>query len=294
MRRISAVSATTALLTSLTLALASCGSSSSSSTSSSGAAKGSTAAFTISGSGKSVRYSGPKTITGGLVHMSLHNAGQIPHGAQLIRVLPPHTVAEALKVVGGNSNKTPDWIRGEGGVGQLAPGTTATAVLNLPAGTYGVADVGGPGSSGPPAFANLTVSSGSKGTLPTTATTVTAATAGKDKYKWQIHGALAAGHNTLTFHSEGANAIHLIAAARITGKHSKADLVKALSTNGPPPSYVEQQSLAQTAVLDGNTSQVTSLTLSKPGTYVLFCPLTDRDGGKPHLAEGLLTTVTVK
>jgi hypothetical protein len=27
---------------------------------------------------------------------------------------------------------------------------------------------------------------------------------------------------------------------------------------------------------------------------VLFCPLADRDGGKPHFEEGLLKTVDVK
>jgi hypothetical protein len=39
---------------------------------------------------------------------------------------------------------------------------------------------------------------------------------------------------------------------------------------------------------------VTKLELSKPGRYVLFCPLTDREGGKSHDQEGLLTTVEVK
>jgi hypothetical protein len=50
----------------------------------------------------------------------------------------------------------------------------------------------------------------------------------------------------------------------------------------------------QTGALDSGKSLTTQLTLSKPGTYLLFCPLIDRDGGKPHFAEGLLTTITVK
>ncbi len=41
-------------------------------------------------------------------------------------------------------------------------------------------------------------------------------------------------------------------------------------------------------------SQTTELDLKKPGQYVFFCPLTDRDGGKPHDQEGLLKIVTVK
>jgi hypothetical protein len=47
-------------------------------------------------------------------------------------------------------------------------------------------------------------------------------------------------------------------------------------------------------VLDGGKSLTTQFTLSRPGTYIFFCHLTDRDGGKPRFAEGLLTTVTVK
>ena len=65
--------------------------------------------------------------------------------------------------------------------------------------------------------------------------------------------------------------------------------------NGPPPKFLDQKSFTSTSVLDGtNKSEVTQLSLARPGKYVLFCPLTDRDGGKPHLAEGLLTTVNVK
>ena len=94
--------------------------------------------------------------------------------------------------------------------------------------------------------------------------------------------------------SKGKQAIHLILAFRVTGNPSKADILKSLKTNGKPPKFVDQSSFVGTAVIDGGKSQVTPLALSKPGKYVLFCPLSDRDGGKPHFAEGLLTTVNVK
>ena len=70
-------------------------------------------------------------------------------------------------------------------------------------------------------------------------------------------------------------------------------LIKALKSNGKPPAFVLGPP-AVTSVLDGGKSEVTSFSLQKPGKYVLFCPLPDRDGGKPHFEEGLLTTVTVK
>ena len=57
---------------------------------------------------------------------------------------------------------------------------------------------------------------------------------------------------------------------------------------------MDTSSFANTAVLDSGKSDVTPFRFSKPGKYVLFCPLSDRDGRKPHFEEGLLTTVDVK
>ncbi len=276
------------------LALSACGSSKSSSSDGSASQPSSSLNLTISDSGKTAKYSGPSKISGGIVKISLHNTGRAPHGAQLIRVVAPHTVQEALKIIGGNSGKTPGWIRGAGGLGSIPPGQTAAGVVQLPAGNYAVTDVGGPSSSGPPAVMNLTVSGGSGGSLPSTPTTITAASTGKDKYAWKVAGALKAGANTVTFDSKGNDTIHLLSAVRITGHHSQAEILKALKSNGRPPSWVDVQTFTETAVLDSGKSQVTPLVLNKPGQYVLFCPLTDRDGGKPHFAEGLLKQVTVK
>jgi hypothetical protein len=55
---------------------------------------------------------------------------------------------------------------------------------------------------------------------------------------------------------------------------------------------VDQASRVDTAALDGGKSLTTALTLT-PGQYVVFCPLTDRDGGKPHFLEGMLKKVTI-
>lgn len=286
-----------ALIAVTALGLAACGSSSKkSSTQSTGGASGQPLALSISESGKAAKFSGPASITGGLVRMSVTNGGKSLHAAQLVRVDAPHTIGQALQIVAGNSPKTPSWIHGEGGLGPVAPGRNATAVLNLPAGNYAVTDVGGPGGpgAGPPAEMALTVRAGSPGTLPSTPTTITATAPAKDKYHWQISGPLSSGTSNVTFVSKGNNTLHLLGAARITGNHSTAEIIKALDSNGPPPSWVDRQATYTSAVIDGNKSQVTPLPLPKPGRYVLFCPLTDRDGGKNHFKEGLLTTVTVK
>jgi len=62
------------------------------------------------------------------------------------------------------------------------------------------------------------------------------------------------------------------------------DVAVRLNTNEspypPPPAFVDQSSgFVSSAALDSGKSQVTSVTFAKPGTWVFFCPLRDRDGG---------------
>jgi hypothetical protein len=272
------------------LAVAGCGKSKKKST----AATASTLNVTIAESGKTAKYTVPTTVTGGLVRMVLTNQGKMPHSGQLVRIEGNHTPQEALKVIGGNNTKTPSWIRGEGGVGSANPGQSGTATMNLPAGKYFVADVGN-GGNGPPAYAPFTVTSGKAGSLPSTSTTLTAANPGKDKYKWQLSGSLKPGANSLTFDSKGKNTIHLAVGFRLKGPASKAQIIKFLKSNSnATPSFADQRSFVSTGAIDSGKSFAPSFDLTKPGKYVLFCPLHDRDGGKAHFEEGLLTTITVK
>jgi len=282
----------------LAVGVAGCGSSTSSSTTASTASTQTPVmlALSISEAGKTSTFAGPASVRAGAVTLQLTNHGNAPHGAQLIRLLEGHTVAQALAVLGSESGKTPSWLRAEGGIGSAAPGASASATMLLAAGNYAVIDVAGATNSqgAPPALAPLTVTPGPQGALPSTGTTITAAAPSKDHYKWQISGPLKAGSNEITLVSKGTSAVHELSAARITGNETTAQLVKALASHGPPPSYVDRSTISTTAALDGGKSLTTQLVLLKPGRYVLFCHQTDRDGGKPHFAEGLITTVTVQ
>lgn len=281
------------------VALAACGDDKSKSDSekpstSADGAKPATLALSISESGKRATYTAPASAKGGLVEVTLENKGKKPHAAQLIRLLGGHKPAEAVKAVGGNSDKTPPWIRGEGGPSTAPPGATSKATVILPKGDYVVLDSGGPGS-GPPAYKAFKVTDGGPGELPSTSTTVTADTAGKDRFKWKIDGALKPGDEAVTFVSKGKNTIHFVGLFRVKGNPSLAKIQKGLASQGKPPPFIDQSSFATTSVLDGGgKSELTTLGIRKPGQYVLFCPLTDRDGGKPHDQLGLLQKVTVK
>jgi hypothetical protein len=278
------------------LALTACGSSDkkSSSTSSSGS-KTSALSVTASDSGKKTTLTVPASASGGVVTVTLKNTGKRPHEAQLVRLDNGKTIADVKKVI--NSPKIPTWAHLDGGVPATPPGKSDTATVSLTAGNYVVIDnPGGPGGAPTqPGIKALKVSGGAGGSLPSTDTTVTAASPSKDKFKWEISGPLKAGDNRITFVSKGdPEAIHFIGAVRLKGNPSDAQVQKALKTNGKPPPFLDFSTFSSTSILDAGKSEVTSLTLRKPGEYLLFCPLQDKDGGKSHDQEGLVTRVNVK
>jgi len=168
----------------------------------------------------------------------LTNSGQAPHAAQLILVTGGHTPAEAVKQVAGNSNKTPNWLRAEGGIGTTPGGQTRTATVNLPKGNYVIVDTASLRSGAPPAFGETKLSKGRTGTVPKYVAHITGLQTGKDKYAWQITG-LKAGTNPLDFVSKGKGGIHAAVAIKVKGNPSLATIRKALQSNsGPPPSFV--------------------------------------------------------
>jgi len=255
----------------------------------------------ISENGKAAAFQAPKTAKGGLVKVDLANQGKAPHGVQFIQYASGHSQSEVLQLLGQNTNVIPPWVKLEGGIGSVAPGQTGSATVNLPEGNYVLVDaaaLGGPGpSSGPPATAGLTLSGGSTGDLPDTSADVTAASAGTNKWKWEISG-LKTGSNEITFNSKG-NAdedIHTIIAVPIKGQAPPISQIQQdLGKNGPPPSYIDPSGIQSTALLDGGSSQTTTLDLKTPGQYLFFCPLTDRNGkGKSHDQEGLLAVENIK
>lgn len=258
-----------------------------------------TLSLKMSESGKTAAFQAPKTAKGGLVKVDFTNEGKAPHGVQFIQYTGDHTMQDVLQQLGSNSNAIPDWLRAQGGTATVNGGQTTSATLNLPSGNYVLVDSaaisgGGPGA-GPPATSGLTVSGGDTGDLPDTDGKITAATDGPDHYKWDVSG-LKTGSNQVTFDSQGDDAVHLLIAVPVKGQAPPVSQIQQdLAKNGPPPSYVDPNGIQSTAVLDGGKSQTTTLDLKQPGQYILFCPLTDRDGkGKSHDQEGLLAVETVK
>jgi hypothetical protein len=205
-----------------------------------------------------------------------------------------HTTAAALKLLASHPKKIPIWLRFLGGVGPTPAGQSNVATINLTGGRYLVADLTSRPSS--PPNTTITIDPGNPGKLPRTLASVTGATGPKgstNRYQWKLSG-LRAGVNRITFDSEGKKSIHQLVGVRLKGSPSLAQLKKGLKSNSTPSFVDTSAPPVGTAALDGDNTniEVASLTLTA-GTYVFFCPLTDRKDGKPHFLEGMLTTFTV-
>jgi hypothetical protein len=284
----------------LCLVPAACGSDDDDSASSGGSSESSEAAAvtfeTTEPSKGKVAIAGPETIEAGLTEITLKNAGKGPHDAQILRVEGDRTVDEVL------SNSTdskegapiPEWISGGGGLGTTAPGKSATVTQVLEPGTYYVIDTeSGQGSEKQNArlggVAKFEVT-GEQSTaeLPETDASITA----KD-FSFETSG-VKAGANRLTFENTGEQLHHLIAMPLTKGatiEQAKKFFTSEGEPDGPPP--VDFENGVSTAVIDGGEAQVTELDF-KQGKYALVCFITNRDGGPPHVAMGMINELDVK
>jgi len=266
---------------------------------SSGGSSSETAAVTFETTEPSkgkVAIAGPETIEAGLTEITLKNSGKGPHDAQILRVEGDKTVDEVISssIDSGEGAKIPEWITDGGGLGTVAPGETKTVTEVLQPGTYYLLDSeSAPGSEKPNARKGGAVKfevTGEESTaeLPETDAKVTA----KD-FSFEASG-IEPGANEVTFENTGEQLHHLIAmplAKGATIDQAKKFFTSEEEPSGPPP--VDFESGVSTAVIDGGQAQVAELDFKK-GKYALVCFITNRDGGPPHVAMGMIDELDVK
>ena len=235
------------------------------------------------------KLQGVKAVESGAVQIDFENQAKLDYGIQLIKVDGNQTAADVEKALeSGEQEGFPPWLHGAGGNGGTKAGKSSTSTQVLEEGNYFViAMVDGEGGS-KPILAALKVQGGEGGgELPSTDATVTAL-----DYSFQTSG-LKPGKNTIVFDNTGKEPHHVVAAPISPGK-TLADVKKfATSDNQNVRPPIEFEQVTSTAVLDGGTKQVTQLNLKKPGNYALLCFITDRRGGPPHVAKGMVTEVKV-
>lgn len=238
-------------------------------------------AVTLGADGK---LAGVEPVDSGPVAIKFTNQAKGKYDLQLAKVDGGHSVAEVLKVINSENGVIPDWLHGAGGVGTTDAGKASTATQLLDGGKYYViaeADEGNKKVTEP-----LEVSGGAaKGTLPATTAKVTAF-----EYGFKTSG-LKAGHQQLEFDNTGGQLHHAIFVplkAGVTVAQAKRFF---LTEKGQPP-FDESRPGINTTVLDGGKKQVLEGDLAA-GKYALICFLTDRAGGPPHVAKGMIAEVDI-
>ena len=248
-------------------------------------------AITASEAGKQLRLSVPKSVRAGLVTVELTNTGKAFHEAQLIRLDPGHTPAEALKVIAAEGAPSPSWIHVAGGTGPAPPGGKRSATQRLRPGNYIVYDAPfqneGQGLKFGLASFKVEGPADASGKLPKAVAKIEAY-----EYGFRTSG-LTVGKNTIEFSNTGTEPHHVIAVPYKPGA-TLAEVRQAFMRKnaGTPP--LDFQHVAYTARIDGGTKQITELDLAKPGKYALLCFVSDRKGGPPHVAQGMVAEITVR
>jgi hypothetical protein len=102
-------------------------------------------------------------------------------------------------------------------------------------------------------------------------------------YKLQLPDKIPAGAVTFHLMNEGKE-MHQAMVARLDDGKTMADLGKAMSTEGPPPSWMKFLG-GPNGIVPGATTVETSILT--PGNYVAFCVIPGADG-KPHIAKGMV------
>lgn len=243
--------------------------------------------YTATKQGKETTLEGPSSAETGLADISFENESGEEAELQLIRVEGNHSAEEAVEALGGavEGKPFPDWFFAGGGVGTLPAGESETVTQVLKPGTYYAFNTE---TDGPP-------DAGSVPALEVTGEEVDEEVGGEatvtaGEYAFETEE-LSSGEVEIDFDNAGAQPHHLIASP-LKGD-ATAEQVEAFfkTEKGEPP--LEEKGTRSTAVIEGGEGQAVTLDL-EPGRYVLYCFISDRQGGPPHALKGMVDEVEVQ
>jgi hypothetical protein len=224
----------------------------------------------------------------GLNVVRYRNDAKAEHEAQLLRVRGERSEREVVAGLRAASagKFIPSWLRAAGGASPLGPGELSRAEVVLRPGTYYAVDLEEDSfEAGGIVKFEVPEGAGTPGGLPAAKGTVTAY-----DYGFRAKG-LQSGKNLVRFDNEGREIHHVIAVPMLPGK-TLAEVRRFMRTEkGPPPIKFDQ--MVGTSAIDSGGSENAELQL-KPGKYALLCFVSDRDGGPPHVAQGMIGEAVVR
>jgi plastocyanin len=239
--------------------------------------------FELSGGGA---ITGPQSADTGEAEITLENNGKEDGELQLIRVEGDHTAEEVVQGLGNamKGQPFPDWFFAGGGVSSTAGGESKTVTQVLEPGTYYAFNTEGslPDAKSVPA---LEVSGEATDEELGGDATVQAF-----EYGFNAE-ALPSGKTEITFENSGAQPHHLIASPAIGDATAKEVETFFKEEKGKPP--LQEKGTQGTAVIEGGETQLVTFDL-EPGRYILYCFISDRQGGPPHALKGMVDEVDVE
>lgn len=267
-------------------AMAGCGGSGGSSSPSSQQKPPAKLAITATGTKDEIKFTVPPKGTAGPAEITFTNNAKSEADAQLISVQGKREDAEVVAMLGTaiEGKAVASWFKAAGGVGSLEPGENGTVTQELKPGTYYV--VGGDSPpKGPLAKFTVAMSqSGGGQSKPPTAPGKIVAT------DYAYSGTNVKAGQPVEFSNEGKEWHHFIGAP-IKGDATIEEVKKALEEedeSGP----VDLRNSFETPVMDGGEKQIVQADL-KAGRYAFFCFISDRGGGPPHVAKGMVSEIEV-
>jgi hypothetical protein len=238
----------------------------------------------------------PASVPAGLVEISLRvPPGAVTHDAQLIRIEGDHRTKDVLAALSRLGAPIPEWMTAAGGVGQTSGAAVGRTVQRLQPGRYAILDMDEPEGDNVKNYAQ----SGTTATLEVTGEPSTAqaprssGTVTAREYGFDVNG-LEAGRTRVAFRNAGKEPHHVLAFPYNEGatlKQVRTFFTQEGEAAGPPP--VDFAGATRTTILEGGQEQIAELDLRR-GKYALICFISDRAGGPPHAAKGMIAEAVVR
>lgn len=231
-------------------------------------------------------------IPSGAIRFVLADPGRGERGAEVVGVAPGHGLRETFAAVmkAREGAPTPGWLRWAGGLGVVRPGQRASFTVTLRPGRYYVVDRSFKGDratlAAAAASAVLYVKAHARSApQPPASASITAT-----EYRFRATG-LEAGRHVVRLENTGRQPHNFVLSPLRRGK-TLEDVAKYVADDsGPAPVDFGRETVS--GVLERGMREDLALDL-EPGRYALLCFASDRAGGPPHVARGMLQVLTVR
>jgi uncharacterized cupredoxin-like copper-binding protein len=252
---------------------------------------------TITITARDYAFVGPDTAVAGITTIRLLNRGKELHHVQLVRLDGGRTLADLFAALEAGG-PPPAWAHDVGGPNTPVPGGESQATLELTAGRYAlICFIPSPDATphvmkGMAKELVVTAPRGARpgsGAASQAGARAPAVTMTLDDYRFTMSSPLRAGHRTIRVRNVARQSHEVLLVQLEPGKSAHDVAAWVEKQEGPPPG---RPLGGTTAIAPRGWNDIT-VTLT-PGEYALLCFIPDAKDGKPHVAHGMATQVTVR